>query len=668
MQRVKFYSSTDMSIGFYMSRMKEIIESIQLCEKYGLLDVLEFFNILKYLNHSIYPIEISDTQVKEAKAILNRNISSFFISQSKGDILNHLEYFFSDDSISSEEVTGSLGNEDIDKYSKTQLREDFFECFEKYGLDQKIDETDLSIFIEDWKIPAWYFLETQFFLEKYPELIKRIFLNDTKNFEIFLSNYTADGKRYFIPKNIDQTELYKFCEDYIHSSSSNLNYIRLISQGIQGIQGLSIDAKLKLKARKRSELLEKEHFQTEDGSERNGFVQRIAVYTEKESYLNANENELKSLVDFDYIKKNPSPKSLLEYLMYLEHYFTGNWILDLCSFPNFESSTLVRVLSGVKTKKNYETSFYFSSKNELVLLSFKAFQDKLDEISGLRIEDLITFFFDSYCKDNFKIDWLPIAFANKGEKINIQTKNLFTVEEQVRKQWKLFVEEEKVDKELFELESTPTIGSLKSLIQKKYIYLNEKNEVIKKVLHLLFSDQSHLTYVKKELQANSFAQLIIKHQINYSFFNDFQKQNVDFLIENKIISTNDSGEIIIDSKQMLRISILSSLFKYGVIHYHNWIDKISRKDVLQIQQVEIDAMIEEGMVRYENTLFAKPEAEYLDYILNNSQFDNAVGIRNKYLHGSMIEDNYRDMLYALVILVAYVIKINEELELNEKYS
>lgn len=92
---------------------------------------------------------------------------------------------------------------------------------------------------------------------------------------------------------------------------------------------------------------------------------------------------------------------------------------------------------------------------------------------------------------------------------------------------------------------------------------------------------------------------------------------------------------------------------------------MSIKTELKYQQQEIDEMIEEGLLIYENTLFAKPEVEYLNYILNNSEFDNALGLRNKYLHGSVVEENEIDYFYALIILVIYVIKINEELVLNE---
>lgn len=126
--------------------------------------------------------------------------------------------------------------------------------------------------------------------------------------------------------------------------------------------------------------------------------------------------------------------------------------------------------------------------------------------------------------------------------------------------------------------------------------------------------------------------------------------------------------ICANKKQILRIAILSKLFDYGVIHYYNGIIKIYRKVDLKRQQHEIDEMLKEGLLAYKNTLFSKPESDYLNYILNDSEFDNALGIRNKYLHGSIFEDNIQDMMYGLIILTIYVIKINEELILREHYE
>ncbi len=54
---------------------------------------------------------------------------------------------------------------------------------------------------------------------------------------------------------------------------------------------------------------------------------------------------------------------------------------------------------------------------------------------------------------------------------------------------------------------------------------------------------------------------------------------------------------------------------------------------------------------------------YLNYLLNNSQYDNSKGLRNKYEHDFIAEDESEygiDYLYSIVVLLFYIVKINEE--------
>ncbi|HDM9182925.1 TPA: hypothetical protein P0362_002182, partial [Listeria innocua] len=284
----------------------------------------------------------------------------------------------------------------------------------------------------------------------------------------------------------------------------------------------------------------------------------------------------------------------------------------------------------------------------------------------IRIEELIVYFFSEYSKEYFLVNWLPIDFTNKSEKIHIQTKNLVTIEEQLRKQWKLYIEENEIDKELFELEETPTLKSLKSRLDRKYIYINQNNKAILRVMYLLFSDQSHITYITKETNGDNFVELIVNNKIKKDDFHNYQRLDIEFLLDNYIISIDKKGDIFITEKQLLRIRIFSNIYKYGVIHYYHSNKKLDINKELTYQQQEIDEMIEEELLIYENTFFAKPEVDYLNYILNNSEFDNALGIRNKYSHGSIVDENEDDYFYLLIVLVVYIIKINEELILNER--
>ena len=72
-------------------------------------------------------------------------------------------------------------------------------------------------------------------------------------------------------------------------------------------------------------------------------------------------------------------------------------------------------------------------------------------------------------------------------------------------------------------------------------------------------------------------------------------------------------------------------------------------------------------IRYENTLFSKPEQDYLNYVLNKSEFSNGLDLRNRYSHDTCSLDEKtqsQDYLELLKIMVFIIIKINEEFCIN----
>lgn len=639
-------------------RIFKLADSVCLDVNYRLIEIIEYHNLLKFLKDKDFSNISSGKDVDEYIPKINKLLSIYFHNKTKSDIVDDLKFMF--DSCNSEGLRGD------ERIIILNYQEDYLECFEKHNLSKKIDEASLEEVIQSLNIPARILLRTNYLYQKYPKLMKKVFLSDAKNFELLFDNYTdnygGNKKKYYIPKNITKNEMYQLCQQYIENEIANVNYLKLIEQGIQDLTEMNIDGKLKLRAKEKIDKIEKAHLFNKDGTFiSNGFSQEIVVYTRKEDY-EKDKSEMKGLIDIDWLKENHEPETLLKYLMHLEYFFTKNWILNLCSFPSFESSIFEKVF-GIKTKKHYETGYYFLLKNKLIQLCFQAFETFLKNGLDTRIEDLIHFFFTEYSEVNYQIKWLGLDFAKVDEKISIQIKNLFTVEEHIRKQWNLFVTENEIDRKLFEFENTPKIKDLRSLTDKKYIYTNTENKDIDQILKLLFSDQAGISYIDENLHEDFFYELMLKHSVNINMLNNYQTQSIDFLIDNNIISIDINGFLYLNIKQHNRIIILLSLYEFGVIHYYHNIQGIN---TIKAQKIEIDEMIAEDILTFENTLFSKPEADFLNYILNNSEFDNALALRNKYLHGSVTDDKYEDYLYILIILIVYVIKINDDLILAEK--
>lgn len=90
---------------------------------------------------------------------------------------------------------------------------------------------------------------------------------------------------------------------------------------------------------------------------------------------------------------------------------------------------------------------------------------------------------------------------------------------------------------------------------------------------------------------------------------------------------------------------------------------------------ELRSVVEEwykhGDLRLENSLFSKPEQNYLNYELNKSTYSNGHDLRNKYAHSTYPEDEkmqFVDYIKLLKIMILVVTKINEEFCLREEIN
>lgn len=136
----------------------------------------------------------------------------------------------------------------------------------------------------------------------------------------------------------------------------------------------------------------------------------------------------------------------------------------------------------------------------------------------------------------------------------------------------------------------------------------------------MFSDQFELAYVESKKDYNNFADLIKNEDMLFSDFFEYQVLSLNWLKDKNIIHEDKYGYIRF---RMEIVRILEDFYNNDVIslsYYKN-------SDLL-------DELITNKKVIFESTLFSKPEQDYLNYILNDRQFDNGPAIRNKYLHGN----------------------------------
>lgn len=225
----------------------------------------------------------------------------------------------------------------------------------------------------------------------------------------------------------------------------------------------------------------------------------------------------------------------------------------------------------------------------------------------------------------------------------------------VLKQFRLWCENKEIDAELLHISTSHIfIKDIPSMLKEKYIYpYGEDYKIIK---HLLFSNQSLMHYIPDiSKDCDTFYELLKKHKIYYDAFQENQTPKLDWLISHNILKIDNKKKLV---PYIEKIEFLYNLFQDEVICW-NYVKK---------HQKIIDELKEQGIIRFETSLFSKPEQDYYNYLFNKSEFDNGLDLRNQYAHGTQKDDettNMNDYYTFLRMMILIVIKINEEFCLNQ---
>ena len=130
---------------------------------------------------------------------------------------------------------------------------------------------------------------------------------------------------------------------------------------------------------------------------------------------------------------------------------------------------------------------------------------------------------------------------------------------------------------------------------------------------------------------------------------------MEWLEENDWILYDKDGYIKI--KDWYLLCIMLDLNKNEVINSYYYPKEFNDK---------FDFLYDKKIIKCESTLFSIQEQNWIDYLLNKSKYNNGLDIRNKYMHGTQADSKEEEVhsqyyFYILLLLIEYIIKINDEL-------
>ena len=645
-ERVKFYSRSDYFYSYMLNKALEKLRMLDFSEESNSLEeVLELYNIVKYIDDDAGSLVFNKEDKKflgvEAKKALMKIIGTFFNKIENSNILN-------------------LKVDTMHGYA-----EEYLELLEKFKLFKKISHEQFLATLKNLRIHTHYIYHYKKIVNTYDKHLREQLLDDDNAFDLLLKKYlsTETKKELFLPPSLNKDDKETITINYINSEHAHINTLDIIIS-FPVFEDFSISDDTKILAKDRyDELVKKLFGEKQDGGLKTELMVEFSDKIEDEFKVNYNNNELKLTISKQWISDNLDYPTLLNNLIHILGLTDLQMRISNISKVN-SMHTLTRVFIDRKLKNFYIHDYGFKLLNSFSHIAVVSYSDYLQAVHGIRIEEVIQWFFDEYLPKEFSLNDFSVNMPSKNSTYLEKCRTICCEFESLLKQYDSLIKYGKVRHDVIEISSRPVIiEAVRSYIQCKYVYPNM--DTCNTAMFWLFSDQTLLTYFedKKDREKhNNFYNLLKHEKININEYEEHQKRSLDYLLNEGVIGIDDAGYLFF--KELQEVQILFDLYSNEFGSYNRYI-QCGCEDAL-------NKLLEKGWVYTGSSLLSTQECSYINFYLNKQKYFNGYDLRNMYLHGTQRKNGQDAELHKLnysILLTLYlllVIKINDDLCQNDE--
>ena len=633
--RVHWFSVNDLSVGFYLPRIEEILHDFKPGNEIrDVNDILELYEITKFVAYKAYPKSWGHDELSIVEHF-KPNVAKYFKRITKLDFPNTYRLV------------------DI------CLRDTFWEVIDVFGIKGLIDENSLrEAFSKSWELRELMYRQN--LVERHGSLMRKLLKSNPHSAEWLLDEYVAEHsaggyKSMFFPKDLTEEDVLKILEEYISSDDPNLNYVRLLEH-TKMIHTFKVSPSIRLKAKRKAKLLNDKIF-TSDSATRMHYAHSVIIRPNAASKTIEYDQEGTQCVVYDLEELvNASASGCLRLLR--THFDVLSYLNLLDLIPKESEVEPLERIFCIKSKRSYELLRQFILKEQISLLHMESLYFILIQ-HGKNLEDIISEYYNVYLKERFGYPSLALSLPKHENDWFTKCNAIFPVIESVAKQYQLYVENNEIDAELLEFTEPMKATDVKSKTGIRYYKINSKSKDIKYLLHLLFSEQEMLTYIDpyKDNKYKNFCHMMLNvNEVPYDAYPEYEHPALHSLVSFGFIRIDDDGMIrVVDQ---FDFTLYKLLYDYGVIpSYFMYANNTGK----------IEVMLDKGWILPSDDLLTPKEQDYFSYYLNNEKFDNGPAYRNSYAHGNKVrslEDDKEDK-YAyyrmLLLLMVLLLRIEDDL-------
>lgn len=301
--RVKYYSTNDLSAGFYLKRIEDIICNFVVEKKrVDINEIIELYNIQQFFHNGIYSIHWTKQQLNDYSEIVSdfsKVIGEFFSRINTDTIESMFDTIYYD------------------------YRNDFWKLIEKYKVYDKISVEQFRKIILNKHFILNDVLKCKNIVKKFSDEIITYMEKNPFCTEIILSYYLEKHDRniesLYFPVELSNEKKTLILDKYIASNSSNINYLKLIFES-NSTNNLRLPDRLKLKAKRKYDEEIETLFKEGTGFEYGAKVSFSNKIDEEFKFETDDNRILSVLYSAKWIKENLDYPTLLNNFIYLFGY------------------------------------------------------------------------------------------------------------------------------------------------------------------------------------------------------------------------------------------------------------------------------------------------------------------------------------------------------------
>lgn len=630
-RRVKFYSASDLSVGWEARRAAEVALAFDRAEGVAhVAEALELSNVIKFIELGLVPQSLSEEERSELSArvlTIRGAIARFFrsVEESNASCL----------------LVGVPIN----------YRADLLEELARQGAFERCSAASMLPALEKTGFVLRDLLESKALVKAYDAEVRSMLLADPLNGEHLVQKYLAAGTRtpIYLPSTFSPADAKTLMGRYVDSDDAHPNSLELIARTSDDTRA-GIDRQVRFRARKRREEVVAQFFETNNGFKTGCEVQLDATQT-----VPATEALDGMVGKYSYsrvwLEETLDSPSILNNFQFLFDFADADGLLNLPSF--YADLGVIERFMTTNGAKDYVTGVAFNLKDWSLTLQTAMYLQFLKS-HDIDLESLLEWFINDYLPSELSVTGFRFQASSPTSSYLERCRHLFPEMEGLVRQFVLFIEDGVVDFDMLEISSEAVeYGDVPSALGGKYVYCVEGTDLVG-VLNAVFSDQSGLTYIREDLQDVNFARLVVKNRLEMDDFHPHQLPGVNCLMDHGVLTIKEGRVALADEDRFLA---LHTLWAKEAVGYHH---------LSEVGRAYVDDLDSRGWVTRKATLLTEAEGRYFDYMLNR-KFHNGPNLRNKYAHGAQPggneEAHFASYLAAIKLLIALAIKMNDEFRL-----